>query len=260
MNMEQAPDPMEKTGKNNKLFVTTEGVFLNSKCLFIEYEDVLKSPMFSYLYIMKDQEFFRNFFDISELQDLSMDELYEWYLHRDSKNIFYSLELSDEFYERIPEEKMDELRADLYIKSYEEAGAVIKSTGELNFAKVLHALLDEKGNGGLVKDILVWHPFYVEGIAEDLKEKYGTRVKFVYGNFIDVIKENKVTEDSTFIFSDMYHILDLEEAGIIDFSSIIIADEYWYNYDTEFNPVILPEEILEAHIVKLDFFNNITSV
>ena len=40
---------MEETGKQNKVFVSSDDIFQNTECLFIEYDDVLKSPMFSVL-------------------------------------------------------------------------------------------------------------------------------------------------------------------------------------------------------------------
>ena len=57
---------MEETGKQNKVFVSSDDIFQNTECLFIEYDDVLKSPMFSLLNIIKDRESVKKIFDMTE--------------------------------------------------------------------------------------------------------------------------------------------------------------------------------------------------
>ena len=87
---------MEETGKQNKVFVSSDDIFQNTECLFIEYDDVLKSPMFSLLNIIKDRESVKKIFDMTEFDGLTSNELYEWYVERESKNMFKYLDLLDD--------------------------------------------------------------------------------------------------------------------------------------------------------------------
>lgn len=256
--MEKEPDIMEVTGKNNKVILTTEGVFLNSKVLFIEYEDVIKSPLFIFLYYGRNGTL-KDIFDFSDLEDKDFEEWYKEYLHRDYKNIFLSLDIKEDFYEENfeTEEGAKAFCNDLYRTIYKD-GLTETNNGWLNFDKILSLLLQGRGKTDLVERVYIWHPVESEVIKKEVEKRYGSSVKFVTGDFSEVIKENEIPYDSTFVFSDSYHIMELEELGILDYSSIVLAEEYWYNYDEDFEPIINIEELLQDHVFKIDFFNNIT--
>ena len=99
--------------------------------------------------------------------------------------------------------------------------------------------------------------FHVESIEKDIHERYGNFIQFVYGDMQEVLIENKITSDTTFVFSNILHILNLIQTNLLNYSSIIIADEYFYNYNDEMEPIINFEELFKDCIFKLDFFNNI---
>ena len=72
-------DIMEETGKQNKIILSTEGVFMNSDALFIEYLDVIKSPFYIFLKMInspKGKEVLNQIFDLSEIDGKTDDELY----------------------------------------------------------------------------------------------------------------------------------------------------------------------------------------
>ena len=127
----------------------------------------------------------------------------------------------------------------------------------LNFDLVLRNLIGDKNNTGMVKKVYIWHPYYVESIEKDIHERYGGFVQFVYGDIQDVLIKNQVTSDTTFVFSNILHVIDLIQTNLINYSSIIIADEYFYNYNDEMEPIINFEELFKNYIFKIDFFNNI---
>lgn len=253
---------MEETGKKNKVFVSSDDVFQNTDCLFIEYDDVLKSPMFSLLGLIKDRDSVRQVFDVEELNDLNTNELYEWYIERESKNMFKYLDVRDDAMKEIFNDDLntfyrwcDAFYEEMYKSLPTES---IQKINWLNFDTPLRNLIKTKTDKtGLVKKIYVWHPFYSENIEKDLEERYHGAVTFVYGDLINVLIENEIKSDSTFVFSELLNVLNLAKAGLLNYSSILIADEYFYNYDGEMEPIINFEEIFKDYIFKIDFFDNI---
>lgn len=253
---------MEETGKQNKVFVSSDDIFQNTECLFIEYDDVLKSPMFSLLNIIKDRESVKKIFDMTEFDGLTSNELYEWYVERESKNMFKYFDLLDDSLTNIFDDDVnvfyrwcDSFYEDMYKSLPTET---LQNMNWLNFDTPLRNLLKTKTDKtGLVKKIYVWHPFYSENIEKDLKSRYHESVTFVYGDLINVLIENEIKPDSTFVFSELLNVLNLAKAGILNYSSVLIADEYYYNYDSEMEPIINFEEIFKDYIFKIDFFDNI---
>ena len=87
-------DVMEVTGKNNKIFISSDTLFQNSKCLFVEYDDIIKSPQFILLQFIKEIDAIKSIFDLSEIEGKELEEMYEWYLLRQYKNIFLNFNIS----------------------------------------------------------------------------------------------------------------------------------------------------------------------
>lgn len=257
-------DIMEKTGKHNKVFVSSSEIFQNTECLFIEYDDVLKSPMFSVLNILRKNEKFKYFFDISEIEDADADKLYEWYIERDHKNFFYDFDLNEGILEKDfnNDEKAYASWCDSFYKElYSSVSAeTVDNLNWLNFDAHLRKLIENTKDGHLVKNIIIWSPFYVKYIEEEISTRYGGRAKYVYGDLVDVLGKNEIKSDSTFVFSNILHVIDLVTAKLINYSSIIIADQYFYNYNYDMEPVINIDELLQYFIFKIDFFNNIYSL
>ena len=74
----------------------------------------------------------------------------------------------------------------------------------------------------------------------------------------DIIEKNNISNDSTFVFSNMNHMLELEEINKLNYSTVLIADKFGYNYkeDNE-TPIVDLDKLLEKNIFKFSFFNNI---
>lgn len=264
--MEKQGNPeniMEETGKQNKIILSTEGVFMNSDALFIEYLDVIKSPFYIFLKMInspKGKEVLNKIFDLSEIDGKTDDELYEWYIERDNQNIFKSFNMNEECRNDIFHNDESEIESFCYTMEEKELldiPELVSQNAWLNFDLVLRNLIGDKNNAGMVKKVYIWHPYYVESIEKDIHERYGNFIQFVYGDMQKVLIENKITSDTTFVFSNILHILNLIQTNLLNYSSIIIADEYFYNYNNEMEPIINFEELLKNYIFKIDFFNNI---
>lgn len=246
---------MEETGKHNKIFTSFNTPFSNSQCLFIEYDDVIKCPSFVLLMLIQDNEEIKKIFDLSPIIDLSIEELYEWYLRREDINIFRNFKLVNGALETYFDN--DEIQYQLFLdtiieKEYNALPDVITTNSTLNFGESLTLV------GDSVKRIIVYNPFDSPVIRDDLESTYGNKVTFVTGDLFKVIKENHIPSDSTFVFSDITKIYDVKEAGILCGASILIADKYKYNYNAENEPIIDFKDVLAEDYCRIDFFDNIS--
>jgi hypothetical protein len=235
--------------------------FLNCDSMFIEYNDVIKSPLFLFLNSIKDNQSLSTIFDLSEIMDLDIPALYEWYVNRKHHNIFKCLKLQDGVMEEYFENSIDVFNdwcEEIPYRSLDLSPYFVETDTELNFVEILNTLLSI--GGSLVNKYYVYTPIKVEKIQKDLIELFGDKIVYVYGNLEDVLKENEVTSNSTFVFSDIQKILTLDKVGILNLSSIIIADRYAYNYKDEKTPIIDIDSLTKNSIFKLDFFNNIDGV
>lgn len=255
-------DDIPKDGSAIK-FAVHDGVFLNSKVLFIEFDDVIKSPFFSLLFLCAENESLNQIFDMEDIRGKGINEVYSWYIERDDKNIFRSMGPKEGVIEEKfggDENKFVELCDKLYYEEFNSDESIITEGGYLNFDMVLRNLLGVRGDNNIVDRILIWNPVYNEFIEKLVKERYGERITFVYGPLAEVFKEHKVTEESTFVFSDIYNVGELIDCDIIQGASIIIADEYYYNYDDEMEPLVDLDKLSDDYFFKFDFFNNIYQV
>ena len=99
---------------------------------------------------------------------------------------------------------------------------------------------------------------FFEFIKKDVMKRYGSSIKVVFGSLEDIIEKEQISENSSYVFSDLRHINTLIKTKHFELASIMIADTYWYNYDEEFDPVVNIDELRKRFIFKLDFFNNLT--
>ena len=121
------------------IYVTNDTIFYNSQCLFVEYNDVIKMPMFVLLLILKDNESMKQVFDMSEFDSLSLPELYEWYINRHNINFLKDLPLIIPE-ETLPESFFDETLQGLLTQSDE----LYSKDAELSFANVLRLVVAQE--------------------------------------------------------------------------------------------------------------------
>ena len=239
-----------------KVILTYDNAFLNADSIFIEFDDVINSPFFTFLVNMKNNEAFKEVFDTSEIEDYSLEELYEWYINRTHKNILWNIPLNELVMEKIfnnNEIAFYQWCDEFLYKELDAIPALIDYGTELNFYNILKMLLGKK----IVKEIYIYSEYYSKTIEEYIGREFDSNIKYVYGNLDEVLVREKITANSTFVFSDINKMYDLQEAEILNLSSVIIADRYAYNYDGEDNPCVDLDELYENALFKLDFFNNI---
>ena len=251
--MSNPNDIMEKTGKNNKVILSSNSTFLNSDSIFIEYHDVIKSPYFSFLRLLLNNEIFGSLFDLSEIKGLDDEGLYEWYTNRKHQFVLDNFAHNEEM-EIFKDINIHEWSIDFLYKEFDELPSIVYEDTALNFVPILVRL--SKSN--LVNKFYVYTEKYSEPIKKELLEAFPF-INYVYGDMVEVIKENKIPYNSTFVLSDIRKIEKIKESGRLQQSSIVIADKYGYNYDGE-KFVINLEEYFKDYIFKLDFFDNINFI
>lgn len=244
---------------NNKVITTYNNVFLNSSSLVVEYNDVLKCPFFILFTSLVKNEEFRNIFDMSEFDNMNNEDLYVYYITRKNINILKNLNIKKEAFENIFKSNIELLYKWIETFMYNEIEQFSAFTDyelELNFVKVLRNLINTK----MVKDIYIFSDIKSSNIGNDIKHLYGESVKYVYGDLKDIINENNISNDSTFVFSDINKIIELKNTNKLNLSTVLIADKFGYNYkeDNE-TPIVDIDELSKNNIFKFSFFNNIIS-
>lgn len=251
---------MNSSDGKQKVIMTYDSTFLNSDAIFVEYDDVLNCPFFNLLLNVKDNQALSLLFDLSEISDFSLEELYEWYLNRKEPNILLNLPVRQGVIESFFNNDEDTFISWCYEFLYSELDEIPQLLDEpgtkLNFHNIFKTLLDKK----MVKRVYVYSNDYSERLKEEIVEEYGTNVKYVTGKISEIIKEENITNNSTFVFSDIRNILELEEANVLGLSSVVVADRYGYNYQDEKNLIVDMERLSKENVFKLDFFNNIEVV
>lgn len=253
------PNIMDVSNGQKNVIITYDSTFLNSDAIFIEYDDVIKSPFFIYLDSIKNNEALKTIFDLSEISDLNFDELYEWYINRKNQNIFKCLKLQDGVLEKFFNNDIEIFNKWCETVLYESIDTneyFVKTDTELNFVDSLDMLL--KVN--IVNKYYIYTPIESKFIKEDIQKRFKNKITYVYGDLKEVLKNNNITANSTFIFSDVSKVLILDEIGLLNLSSIAIADRYGYNYKDSKNIIIDKNNISNKIVFKMDFFNNINNL
>ena len=248
---------MEKTGKNNKIFTSFNTVFANSQCLFMEYRDVIKCIDFVNLLMIKGSEDLGRIFDLTEIQSLEDDELFEWYVSRIDRDILRSLmlrednELGNKLNRNL--EAFDDFVDSFFQKNINEIEEITSLNSRMNFAEILNIALFK----GVAKRYVIYNEFYSENIAKDIMNSYGSKVEFVYGDFMEVLNKHRIPAQSTFVFSDIEKTYLLESAGKLHGANLLLVDGMRYNYNGG-EPIVDFKSLLENNTFSIDFFDNYT--
>lgn len=226
-------------------------LFYNSKCLCIEYHDVIAMPWFTILSCIKNNDAFNNLFNMSEISDYDLIGLLEWYIYRKHRNIFKSIgvnedstELSDEEYSSILEKTMS-ISEDIY-----------NIPTNLKFLSTLRLFLSDSS---MINQVIIYTEKNEPNIEKSLNKyfsKLGTKIKYVHGKFEDIAKT--IPQDSTYVFSDIEKINTLIKLNKLNFSSVLIVNGLRYNYlekDATKLKVDL-KELSKNYLFKYSFFDN----
>ena len=234
---------MEQNGERYYFRAPNE-IFQNSQCLFIEYTDIIRSPYFIFLMLMNQNpnNFSKNF-NLDIFNGYGIEELSEWYIHRKHQNPLVEL-INPELREKIRTKDLDEFM-NQQIKDHAD---LVKLSPLLNFGNAILSIPEN-----IVKSTIIWYPFENTTIEDDIEETFGDNVKFVTGNLSDAL--DLVPKDATYVFSDVTNIDLLYEKKKLYLSSVIIAQEYGYNYQDSERLKIDTDEYQKDVMFKIDLFN-----
>lgn len=202
---------------NRIRFRSSNKMFQNSSCVFVEYIDCIQIPWFTFLTFLKEETKFDELFNMDEIRYLSPRALLGWYFNRKEKNPLMELLKDDK---HISREEMDSMLAS------------IVNTEEIffnvNIDTNIHPIIGNLIANEITKKIIVYYPEENEYVKKDVHDKFGDYAEVVFGDIRQVLQ--KVPKDTTYFFSDVMHLLVMEELKKLDFSAIMIPNNYRYNF------------------------------
>ena len=226
-------------------------LFYNSKCLLVEYHDVIAMPWFTILSCIKNNDNFNNLFKMYEISDYDLIGLLEWYIYRKHRNIFKSIgviesskELTDEEYSMILEKTMG-ISEDIY-----------NIPTNLKFLSTLRILLSD---ASMINQVIIYsenHEPMIEKTLSKYFSKLGTKIKYMNGKFEDLLKI--VPQDSTYVFSDIEKVNSLVKMNKLNLSSVLVVNGLRYNYlENDMTKLKVDlKELSKKYLFKYSFFDN----
>ena len=195
--------------------------FLNSDCLFIEFNDIMQFPMYRYLQVISWSKKMEDILNLAKLDGLDDAMMLYWYFNRKNQNI-----LKDLLKVLMYDDDVDRFIYDQMAKP-ELNGLYTLDIDSFSVNAFITKLVTEKFN----TSIKVYYPVDNVNIRNMLTAIWKDKVEFVYGDLVSIIKELPI--DTTYIFSDITKINAVIEADHLNFSSIGIPIEFKYNYEGE---------------------------
>lgn len=224
-----------------KVIRTTDTLFYNSQCLFIEYHDVLNIPWLVLLTVAKQSKSIQKLFDLKEIEHYDMSALLEWYKYRNSRNIFNEFNMSQE------------INTDDFLKAMMTSGNsdyFHSLDFELIFNNALKILMESR----LVKKILIYSEYEESGIRDYISKRFSSEmIGYTFGDLNQCLKSIPI--DSTYVFSDICKVNNLIDTNHLSYSSIIIANNYKYNYDDDKKLKVDLDKLSEDYVFKYGYFN-----
>jgi len=228
--------------KSDIRFRSSDTTFTNSQCLFIEYMDVIQMPWFSFLSFLQINDKLNNMLNIDMIKYLNPSNLLEFYINRKNKNIL--VELCREKYNAL-------VLLDNLLKEQMRQQSIFY---QYNLTTNMCTFIQNIAASKLVKKILIYYEENIPAIDEDIKTRFGNFAEYVWGPMPEVLKN--IPNDSTYIFSDVMNIIQLEENDKLDYSAILIPVEFRYNYvdDNKTKYLVDIDNLLKSHVFKWGTF------
>lgn len=234
--------------------LTYDSAFTCADNVFIEYHDIMRCIQFTIINFLRKNSIFKGLLDTSEIEDMSEAELYVWYISRENRNIFKNFEITDFFsslsgFDGDHNKVYEFLDNFLYIELDKLPSDILNYDNKLKFYDTMRTFL----NMSTVKNIYIYSENYSKLIEEDVSSIH-SGIKYVYGDFKSVLEENEIKSNTTFVFSDIEKINTLVELDILKFSTILMADQYRYNYDDDGELKVNVEKLADEYVYKLFFY------
>lgn len=190
-------------------------IFFNSDYIVVEYIDLIKSPYFILLDLIRKNDRIREILKLELIDGLDDDGLYEWYINRKHKNFLIDL---NRYPDKISNEELDKILDD----QISLTPVFFKNAEFLTIRDMMIVMKEHK----MVKDIIIYYPHSNTFAKEDLEYELGYDFTFM-SNFDEIL--DLVGRNSTFFLSDIDLVYKMRDRDILQFSSITIPIEYRYN-------------------------------
>lgn len=237
------------TQSGTKVFTSINSPFTCSDTVVIEYNDILRPIGFDLLRAMRTSDVLNKLMDVGSIQNISNMELFEWYLYRDEINVFKNFELDEDAFKDI-EDEFDWLD-DFFYKEIDTLNIL-----DIAIKYKIYETLPSICNQDLIKNVYVYTDNYSSAIENDIKENFGIKATYIYGDFVEALKRYNITNDTSYILSDILKINDLKENNLLEYSSILLAEGYGYNF-VDGEPLIDLDELMDNTLFKIFYFNPI---
>lgn len=256
------PDLIMKDDGVTNVILSDGNIFLNASCMFIEFRDVIHATPFVFLEVIKDNGYFNRIFDASEILKMNESDLFYWYVNRKHQNPLLDLPMTDEALRSFINEnnEVDEERRIKWCNDFlnkeiaqESLHEIYDYVGSLNFYYILFNI---KTRCTFLNNIIVYTEDYNPNVEKKLNIEFDNSIRVVHGDLKEALKLTPT--DTTYVFSDIKKMLVLRDTNKLNYSSVIIADRFNYNYkdvDSEDTIIDIDEEFKD-NIYKIDFFDN----
>lgn len=236
-----------------KVYRAYDQLFINSKALVIEYNDVLRAQWFGILTCLTSTDAVKDYFDTSILAGMDSTELFEWYVMRKHQNFLMDLPCRYEF----PDEETKQTVCDNFLFGIGQLNQLYGLDLTLNFHDIFTNLI---GDGkGLIKHYYIYGGTQKDPLMEaQIRQDYKISADFLYGDFGKALEG--INKDATYVLSDIEKVSALVDTGRIECASVLIADGFRYNFmeDESDGLKVDIDMILNAHTCRISFFNNLT--
>lgn len=220
-------------------------LFTNAKCIFVEYMDLVQLAWYPFLNLFRKNtsEKVTQLFDFSPIKGMGDSSLMVHYLNRPYRNPLAEFVIDKE----LPMENLDKLLNDLVEEN--------EICFDVSLDSIILAYLKNIITNRICHDIRIWHPRNVPLIQKDITDKLQDFATFVSGPLETVLLD--VPNDTTYIFSDIFHVLELENLNKLDFNAVMVADDYRYNYVDDDRKTLLVDmdRLATNHVFKLAKFH-----
>ena len=245
--------------EHKSVYRSSDMPFLNSKCLFVEFMDMMAIPWFNAVRLTSTLSATKDIYTFNEFNPTDVGESLEWYVNRRSRNVFDSLEIK-------PGVKLEEGFSENFLKHVESIDKhMFLAAPRLGPHYVIDRLIrDNKGNvlkkDAMVGKVVIYTENNIPFINEYIENFFGKTsiIEYQYGKFEDIISD--IQTDSTYMLSDITKVMKLKMCGKLKFSSLILAGNYRYNMYDKDTPILNIDELRKEIVFKSDFIDVFSGV
>lgn len=219
---------------------------VNSKTMFIEYDDIIRSNQLVLLFILSRKGCpDAKIFDVDLLQSYDALGLLEWYLHRPYHNICKCIAKD----KSLPDKDYNDMLSYL-MKKYTWCYSSGKKLLGYNLCSI--AIEHE-----LCEDIYIYSDYSNEIYVHDCTELFGNKVIIIGEDFDRSV--SSLNTDVTYILSDPYKIKRLYELNKINCTSILLSHDCDYQSNDDVTNMVRGYiKDFDKKPVIIKYFNPIT--